>query len=251
MESGDFLRAYELCLQAIKDSASSALLKEKCDFLRCFGNVCHSLGKHEEAEKYYQEAILLSEQIFKGTDLFLLTLYNDLGTLYSDREQSENALETFHRLEKLIKSNYGDDHPALSDCYNNIASTLIDLQKLKEAKKYIKEDEKIIIKLFGPSHVSLATTYTNMGCISQKMSQAKKALTYFKKAYEILRMNNIDKHSDATKVLLCLGNCNLDQGNYDQALEYFMNAQNILIKHGMVDQPIFNEINMSIASIYE
>ena len=122
---------------------------------------------------------------------------NNLGTIYSELEQHENAIIAF---KKIIETN-----PEYAEAHNNLGTLF------REKKEYDKalNEYYIAIKL-KPDYVS---AYNNIGILYYLQKEYNKAENMFKKAIEI-NPDYIEAHNN-------LGNLYSLTGQYDKSISEF------------------------------
>lgn len=103
------------------------------------GITCDKLGKLDDAEKYYAEAI--------DVDSGFSEAYNALGVVYAKQQRWKEALKNFQKaLENKLYSTRYIPHLNMGDVYMNMQNYEKAVEAYRESKRYEKIDF-IIIKL--------------------------------------------------------------------------------------------------------
>ncbi|MCD4818381.1 MAG: tetratricopeptide repeat protein [Candidatus Cloacimonetes bacterium] len=163
------------------------LKKSESDALTCLAIIEKNLGNYQKAEKYYNEALEISEKI-NNLNLKAYIL-NNKGILFDLKGDYNTAIEIYNqslniylRLEN-IEMKYS--------LYNNIGGSYRRLGNFAKALEYslqsLEYDEK-----YGEGK-SLATSYDNIGIIYYYLEDAEKALDSFNKSLEIRQKINDKK----------------------------------------------------------
>ena len=113
------------------------------------GDFDHCLSKYLKAIDIYD---WLDREELGIYDDDIARLKNNLGTLYSDRDEYNKALSEFNeaariRFELLAKDNDPDSRSALADIYCNMATALQFSDHSQEALRYIAQAHAILDEL--------------------------------------------------------------------------------------------------------
>jgi len=113
-------------------------MPELAKILNNFGNVCHAMGKYEDAENHFNWAATIFTKLNSPQDL-AITLEN-LGMMYVDAEKYDNAEKIFKDVIELKKDVLkGEDIPSIARIYQRLAETFWKQDRLDEAEKTFKE----------------------------------------------------------------------------------------------------------------
>ena len=166
--------------------------------------------------------------------------YNKIGNVYSFQNESELALEFFHKcLEIRLEIN---NSRGITDIYHDIAYEYISEKDYQQAienfdkalEESIKRNDKENITLF---YRRIAQTYTSM-------SKYKKAIEKFLKAIDIAR--EIKDELALADNYNGMGNVYYEISSYDEALRYYLDALEIYQKKDNLEgiSTIYNNLGI-------
>jgi len=129
-------RAVELYMEYSRDDVS--YMPELAKILNNFGNVCHALGKYEEAENHFNWAATIFTKLNLPEEL-AVTLEN-LGMMYVDAEKYDSAEKIFREVIELKKDVLkGEDISGIATVYQKLAQAYSRQKRVDEAEQTFKE----------------------------------------------------------------------------------------------------------------
>lgn len=177
------------------------LLFLKAEILRNSGNFCSDLKQHEEAEKYYKEALDVCESAISTEgekDLETMTCqantYFNRGNLYDSLDMFEQAEKDFRKSAKLFHKLGEDNH--LPKFFLSESKSLNNLANLLSKQKRHDEAEKVfttVIKLRDENakndsdRKELAKAIFNFAWHLTQKDEGEKAFFMFEKGLKISR----------------------------------------------------------------
>ncbi|MFT4601713.1 MAG: serine phosphatase RsbU (regulator of sigma subunit)/tetratricopeptide (TPR) repeat protein [Arenicella sp.] len=180
-------RMDSICVKNLKSDKLTS--KEKESYLRYRGFAQNSMGvilyyegNYKASISHYDICLKIYDEI--DFDEGRSMVYNNLGNIYSDLGDFDNALSSYKKAYNL-NLNSGEI-ASNSDCLNNIGTVFFDLGKLDSSKFYFEEAMKLY-EINGDSS-GIATCMGNIGSNYQKMGEYALAEEYFK---ESLKINHI------------------------------------------------------------
>jgi tetratricopeptide (TPR) repeat protein len=75
-----------------------------------------------------------------------------MAVVYRNQGKYDEALDLYHRAEKVFVAVYGHEHPLVADTKYNIANLYKNQGKLEEARQLYLECEQIYTKVYGAQH---------------------------------------------------------------------------------------------------
>ncbi len=187
-----------------------ALVEEeyKAPILVVLGMLYADLGRFEEAEHAYTEALEIYKELAdKNTDAYkpeVATTQNNLGLLYADLgrfEEAETAYtEALEIRKELADQNPDEYNPAVASTQNNLGILYRKLGRFEEAETAYTEALEIRKKLAEKNpdayNPAVASTQNNLGVLFDDLGRFEEAETAYTEALEIYRVL-ADKNPDA------------------------------------------------------
>ncbi len=132
-----------------------------------YNNIANFLsitGRYDEAIKYWEKAIKISESI--GDIVQSAHLYNNIGISYFKRRDYEKALENYHKALAICETI--NDVPGTADVLGNIGELLTEEFKIEDALANIKLAKELYEKLNNEDgiyemNLLLLSLYLNVG----------------------------------------------------------------------------------------
>jgi tetratricopeptide (TPR) repeat protein len=202
-EQGDVSRAFQLLNEAIKitDEKKLSELSSECRLL--YGNIYTGIGKFNEAELKYKEALnFLSPREEKISSI----LYSNLGTLYINMRNFNSANICFEKALELKRKNKdlkGEflvmyQMAMLASANNNSEKSIKLLNQCLILSKEL--NDKILI---GSTHKGLSAVYNKNGNYEESSIQIEKAILNFRISGE--RNELLETYNAASDIYQKLG----------------------------------------------
>ncbi|MEM9981831.1 MAG: tetratricopeptide repeat protein, partial [Bacteroidota bacterium] len=198
------------------------------------------LGYPDKAEGIFKEAIQLEEQ-GENRKAELARLYGNLGTLNSQRQHNQEALNYYYKAITLLKET--GNEKALGSPYNNLGNIEHRLKNVEKATYYYQKALDI-----GKRHqvtITQVNALQNLATISwYEQENYKEAKQYIEEA---LALSQSAGYRD--KVANCYYNLGViarETEEYDQAIEYCKEALARFEEMGVIDKvsSIYYDISM-------
>jgi two-component system, NarL family, sensor kinase len=206
--------------------------------------------------------------------------YYKLAKLYTDAEDSANAVNSYFKGIKIAKEkklhkwvSYGNNEigflyelmngniialsyyrqainyskqynllPELGKAYRNTAFAFVNLGKLETAVKY--DDSTISTYSKAGILVEKANALNNQGLRYHSLNKNNLALNNYYKALAIY--DNIKEEKKKANTILNIGQIHLQQKNYDIALDFFVKARDLAIKTKYAQPQLLSENNIGV-----
>ncbi len=197
------------------------------NFTGCLANFYQALGRYEEAEVLYHEALNISAHFFDRTHIDRLMLLSNLAHLYMLTSRYEEAEQLFLEVLKVNAQVLGKDHLHYGLVLLNLAQLYYYMDRLKEAETKNLEALKIFKKTTGEEHYYYSAALNNLALIYDKLKQYKKAESYYLKAIFLKKKNavlNLTNYAGSLNNLAVLYD---RMGNYKKAKKLYLDAYNI------------------------
>ncbi|CAF0886027.1 unnamed protein product [Adineta steineri] len=213
--------------------------------LNNLGSAYLELNRTDEALAIYERALNINQspRNIESTDSRMTaTLYNNLGTIYLQREDYVRAVNNFMAataLENVLPSN----HPTLAISYNNLAEILKEGAQFEKALQFHTIALNILRSSILPDHPDIATTLNNIGSIHFHMDDRAKALTFYEEALSI-QMRSKAKDVDVASTFSNIGSVFMANGDASSALTHHQKALAIY-RRSLPSQHIFEATALS------
>jgi len=194
--------------------------KNKAHILGTLGTLFNVLGKFEEAETAYQEALEIYKELAeKNPEAYKLDVavtQNNLGNLYSNLgwfEEAETAYqEALEITIELAEKNPNAYKPGVATTQNNLGNLYSDLGRFEEAETTYQDAFRIYKELVDKNpdayKPDVAGTQNNLGTLYLKLGWFGEAETAYQEALEIFK-ELVDKNPDAYKPYVVVTQNNL------------------------------------------
>jgi tetratricopeptide (TPR) repeat protein len=212
-EEGRRLQDAEQCEAAIREfeEAFSATQNDsqRCALHILIGNSFGMLGKLEEGEGHYRQALILAQRVRdrKGQ----ATALGNLGLIYRDRRDLERA-EEYHKKALAIDQEIGDKFAEAIDL-GNLGNVYGDLGELNKARHWHKQALHLASKT--GSALGQSRALNNLGLIYTQKGQLAKARHHHRQALKI--DSSIENQSGEVRDLLNVGRVYTCHGDLDNA----------------------------------
>jgi tetratricopeptide (TPR) repeat protein len=137
--------------------------------IESIGNAYKELGRHNEAIRFYHEALtmLASKTGRKSHDV--ARLYYILAQSLSEQNDYIQSLEMFNLAKDVFSSIYGDQHPETAACYYRIGLVLRQVPKRNvEALESLQKARDRWLKEFGADHANVIEVEKCIGELEQQ-----------------------------------------------------------------------------------
>ena len=203
------MKQFLLAIDHFEQKADSSRLADNLVFL---GYTQDKLKKYQPAEDYYKRAmeiyILLNDQFF------LAQVQNELGTLYLETEQLNEA-EVY--LQKSFETNEANQFTNTGVNKLNLGRLYVKKKQYGKAELYFQQalnrfEEEQDIR-------NLSDTYTNLGKLQIEKGQYTSALDSFRKAEKLLQKH---EYPDGERLLYrSMAEALAQTGNWRESVHYY------------------------------
>jgi len=185
-ELGDFSEAYFFFMQSLNAYEKEDNRLGIAKMQNSLGIVSHEMGKLVEAERHYQTAYAIYQEI--GTLSDQCMSLNNIGLILYDRQNYDSSLIYFNEGISLL-SEFStwtpSDYEILSSLYNNTALTYSDLKDYPRALENLKKGLNLARKL--EDLYNIGSIYINLGSIYGKLNRQDSALYYLHRSLKIAK----------------------------------------------------------------
>lgn len=146
---------------------------------RLMGRIQKKLGNYPESMKCFLNNLKMAET--RGDKKAMAGAYNNIGTVYLEQKQEEQALQYMNKALALFKEI--DDKKWIHNTYTNIGNIYTDLGRLDEAMTNYQTALRIRQALKDQKGIS--ASYNNIGLVYQQQGDYNKAIENMQLALEL------------------------------------------------------------------
>lgn len=161
-----------------------------CD-LNTIGNVHWRAENYPLAIESYLKAIKIFGQ---HHDRYLSASLNNLGNVYEERGQIDDALKYHRKALDIRQSILPPNHPDVATSYHNLANVYRKLGRLDLARSHIKQALKIFQKSLRSNDPTIGTVYQTMAAIELDSGAYRQGLSDLEQAAAIFRETLPETH---------------------------------------------------------
>jgi two-component system, NarL family, sensor kinase len=237
LRAKDFKKSKEHARQAVELATAAGDKSEQAKGLLYIGLTYYFEGIHEEAMKYYLQALTIYERAddMRGR----VATLNEIGTLEKKNQDLKNSEK--HLQEALSLSQSLNDSSLIAHSMNNIGHLYELKGDLDKAMDYYKVSA--IIKESLGSLYDASFNYDNMANVLSKQGKYKEATVYYQKEIGIFK--KLNDRANYAIAINNLGEMHKMKGDYQQAAIYFEQALQIsnAIRYKDLSSHIYNMLS--------
>lgn len=164
-----------------------------------YANLAHAYLEFEDFEKaikYQMEAIRIMEQIFEKDSQDIAHYYNNMGVIYEESKNWEEAIVYLEKTLDICKKNPTISRKRLGDTLCELGWSYYSQGGTLKGIQCIEKGLSELIKAVGEKNKWVATRYSNLSVMYIGSGNSEKATEYAKKAYEIQEELLGENHAD-------------------------------------------------------
>jgi tetratricopeptide (TPR) repeat protein/tRNA A-37 threonylcarbamoyl transferase component Bud32 len=188
------------------------------------GNTYGAIGKYDEAETHFTEALAINRRILGDEHPETLNSINNMGVLLQDQGKYDEAEVYFRKVLESSRHALGDEHRDTLRSINNMGAILNAQGKYDEAETHFTEALAINRRILGDEHPSTLGSINNMGGLLWSQGKYDEAKPYFAEALETRRRILGNENPNTLTSINNMGALLKNQGKYNEAEPYFVEA---------------------------
>ncbi len=240
--TGNWDKSLDLYDESLEYARKSGEISLLLDALNRKGFLKHRMGDNQEALECFAEAEKEYERI--DDSLGLASIYNNIGTVYIDRNNPEKAVFHLNRALSIldIQSNRSDFAERMMFTYNNLGLVHQKMNDLEKASEFYKKSMNIAKRINSRRNLA-ALNFGNIRYLQENVDEAEE--------YYRIAMNDAEKTGDRhlTRVLLNnLAAISTARGEYSKAIEIFRDA--LVLARSMNDRKGIRLLSQNIGEIH-
>mgnify|MGYP000866516206 FL=1 len=185
-----FKDSIKYCEKVI-DLAKQEGLEETIPYATTLINVANAYraaGHLEKSLIHFKKASIIYEENMPNNDFRLAGLYNNIGLLYQEKGEYQNAIEYLRKALDIIES-FPEAIIERAITYTNIGVSLLKLNNLEEALQYINRSLSIFEKTIGVKDFHYSAALSAMGEVQFRMKNYENATQYFYHSLDEIKVN--------------------------------------------------------------
>lgn len=197
----------------------------------------HYLADYDASLLYAKTYLMMLQSSGDFYSLNLSTCYNNIGVIYQEKGNHEQALPFLEKALQIRENLLGIESVAVATSYNNIGMVYEAEGEYDNAIEYFLKAHNVCVKIYGTEHPKTAITIDNIGLAYDGKEDYEKALKYHFDAMGIFEKLFGTYHLDTADSYYNIGSTYTDKGEYDLALRYHKRALEIRLNLLGIEHP--------------
>jgi len=193
--------AIEILDAALGATARIADVALQTEVMMSAGGAYTQLGKNDEAEKLFLEAVRMRREAWGDTDARVAATMSSLGNAYAMRGDLERGIAAHRDAAKVAEAGLGGSHPTVGVMLGNVGSDYLYALRAPEAVAQFERALSIAEAAYGTTHRDIGLALTNLGTARLEAGNVDGALDAFAKAEVVWKAVNA-QHPSMAEVLL-------------------------------------------------
>ncbi|MGI6419683.1 MAG: tetratricopeptide repeat protein [Thermoguttaceae bacterium] len=218
-DAGEYQQAEQTAL-ALRGLAEGPLRRAPVALGRALGmqaRVVARQGRHEDAERLYQQAIAVLDSSGERGQSDLGIVLNGLGELYRQIARYGQAEPAYRRALEVWEKQLGPAHQNVAAAVYNLAAVNHAMGRYAEAEPLARRALEIDIKLHGPEHFDVASCLSLIGTLYHEQGRDDEAEPMYQRALAIQEKALGPQHPHVADTLHNLVLVSQDRGRYAEA----------------------------------
>ncbi|NPV86754.1 MAG: tetratricopeptide repeat protein [Anaerolineae bacterium] len=169
------------------------------------GAFLRSQKRYTGALDCFQRALAFDRNIYGDVHASVATDNNNLGLVFQDLGQLQEARLAFERALEINLTLFGEEHPKIANRYNNLGCLMLKSGNFEAAEAYFDRALQIAEKALGKQHPRVATILNNLAVALAEMGDTEGARQACQRALVIFEMSLPPDHPDLLTVRRNLG----------------------------------------------
>ena len=204
--------------------------KAKQDLLFNVGESFHVMGKYQEAERMYRQALELKEKVLSQEHPDTLASMNNLAVVLDKQGKYEEAEQMYRQALELKEKELVKEHPDTLGSMNNLAIVLDKQGKYEEAEQMYRQALELREKVLGKEHPDTLTSMNNLANMLYKQGKYEEAEQMHRQTLELKEKVLGKEHPDTLGSMDNLALVLSKQGKYEEAEQMHQQALELMEK---------------------
>jgi tetratricopeptide (TPR) repeat protein len=197
------------------------------DFLAKFAGTYAQVGRYEEAEGWFRQALSLQEKTFGSTALQLVPTLNTMAYFYYDRNRDEIAEPLAKRSLAICQSHLGSKDPCTAYASSMLSLVYNGEGKFVEAEGLARQALPILESSYGGQSYAVASTLNRLGLALDGERRWPEAEAAFSRALDIRQELSGAQSNDLVVILHNLASLYDEEGKKQKAAAFRTRAEAI------------------------
>ena len=222
---GKFDDAEKYYLRLLKDSSL-----DHQDIASCYwglGIVVANKGQYDQSLQYHERALQIYQRTSESNYQDIADIYNCIGSTYKSKEKFTDALKSYNKALIIYQQVLHEDHHNVAMCLGNIGSVYENIGNYLEALEYHQKALNIWQKSLPTDHHRLGSIHNNIANVYYSLRQWNLALRHYNQSLEIKEKSLPHQHPSVANTLNNIGNVYENMGQFQRAFTYFNQAAEI------------------------
>jgi tetratricopeptide (TPR) repeat protein/tRNA A-37 threonylcarbamoyl transferase component Bud32 len=191
------------------------------------GLVLTRMGRFEEADAAFEEAIATASAIYGAGDTRVAQIQNDYAVLLLSKSRPVEAEPVTRRALDARRERLGEQHPSVAESLQLLGASLRQQGRLDEAKIALEESLSIQRAVLGNQHGDVANTLNSLSILASSQQRYADAEAYLREALDIERAINKTDTALIATMTTNLAVALMRMGRYDESGELLRKALTI------------------------
>jgi serine/threonine-protein kinase len=174
-------------------------------------------GKYTDSERYYREALAISESWFGKDHYQTASTLTQLGRSLVYQKRFDEGAVVLQRALAIQERVFGPDHPRVASAVNDLGNIAVQTGRLDDAEAAFTRMGNIYRKTYGAKHFLIATATSNLGGVFIARKDYKRAEALYRAAVAMYTETQSPDHLNTGIARIKLGRALLRQQRYGDA----------------------------------
>lgn len=203
-------RALDFLKESDKDLTRASLLND-------LGETYRNIGKLEDAQNYYEQALSIRRRELADHDPDLAESINNYGHIFLHKREFDKMETLYEEALEKRKSMYGESHFKIAESYNNLAFVWEGKEEYEKAEDYLERAIDIMEKDYE-WHPDLALFKRNLALLKKRRGIFPEVEELFKSAWDVRKRLLGPEHRETLSSGAELVKWYQSRGNRDRAI---------------------------------
>lgn len=207
-------------------------------------------GDSQSAIKFADSSIEITESLFGGNSPLVGKQLLQLGVLYGQTDQAEQAVRTLNRANEILKKTFHAKHPDIERVHLELGRIYLDKGSFGPAISNLKMATSLAAELWGDDSLNFAQEANELAVAYQLAGQPQTSLKIHQAA-ELIRMRKLGPdhalvaHSRLNAAIACI-----DLKDYELAQKYLLQAIDGFQSQNQIEAHLLDRARGKLATVY-
>lgn len=194
------------------------------------GIVCRSLGRRQDAQRYYERAMQVIAKSVGERHPDRARILGNLGNLFFDDRDYKQAAARYREAIQIREQVLGENHPSVARTLTNLGYALYLMGEREESLAVQRRALAVAEAAHGPDHPEVAYSLDGLASSLGELGRRDEALEAYQRALAILEARFGREHKETAQVIHNLGSQHMQAGELDRAQELIEEALRVRTK---------------------